>query len=89
MSCVHSVMLVFSPILSGSTLPPSPFPVYISILYTRIQCVRGALWCSGPEADKHLPQSPFYMLIFLDGDVLHSLLWVLYFYGRSQSILQV
>ncbi len=52
---IQSLMLVFSTqfcellplynLLSGSTLPPpSPlptFPVWISILYTRMQCVRG------------------------------------------------
>jgi hypothetical protein len=47
----QSVMLVFSPLsfvnccpsnlLSSSTLPPPPFPMWISGLYTRIQCVRG------------------------------------------------
>ncbi len=48
-----------SDLLSDSTLPtPSPFSVLISILYTRIQCVRG-VWGSGPKTDKHLPQTPF------------------------------
>ncbi len=32
----------FSPLLSGSTLAPSPFPMWISILYTSIQCMGGA-----------------------------------------------
>jgi hypothetical protein len=48
-----------SPLLSGSTLPPSPFPVWISILYTRIQCVRWGFLGCGPQTDKHLPQSLF------------------------------
>ncbi len=34
-------------LLSGSTHPPS-LPVRISILYTRIHCVRGG-WASGPQ----------------------------------------
>ncbi len=37
-------------LLSGSTLTPLPFPVRISILFTRI---------SGPQTAKSLPQSPF------------------------------
>ena len=47
-----------SPLLSSSTLPP-PFPVWISILYTHIQCVRGGEYGFRPQTDKHLPQSPF------------------------------
>jgi hypothetical protein len=47
-----------SNLLSSST--PPPLPVWISILFTRIQCVRvGGLWGSGPQTDKHLPQSHF------------------------------
>ncbi len=55
---IQSVMLLFSssfvncfpsPLLSGLTLPPH-FPVWISILHTCIQCVRGGggmgLWAS-------------------------------------------
>jgi len=48
-SCVHSIMLVFStqhcellplsPSLYSSTLPP--LPVWITVLYTRIECVSG------------------------------------------------
>jgi hypothetical protein len=41
-------------LLSSSTLPPSPLYVWISILYTRIQCVGGGVWGSGPQAGKHL-----------------------------------
>ncbi len=41
-------------------LSPIPlFPVWTSILYTRIRCVKGGVWGSGPQADKHLPKSPF------------------------------
>ncbi len=63
---IQSVMLVFRPsfvnyclsnLLSGSISPPPP--VWIIILYTLIQCVGGGLWGSGPQTDKHLPQSPF------------------------------
>ncbi len=53
--------LLPSPLLSGSTLPPSPLPcvhIYYTI-YTYTQCVRGGVWGSGPQIDKHLPQSPF------------------------------
>ncbi len=66
---IQSVMLVFyyfrpsfvdccPSYLTGST--PPPFPVWISILYARIQCVRGGeVWGSGPQTDKHLPRRPF------------------------------
>jgi hypothetical protein len=35
--------------------------MHLSIHYTRVQCVRGWgwVWGSGPQTDKHLPQSPF------------------------------
>ncbi len=66
---IQSVMLVFSTqlcelfslpnLLSGS----NPFPVWRSILFTLIQCVRGeGLWGSGSQTDKHLPQSLELML---------------------------
>jgi hypothetical protein len=48
-----------SPLLSVSTLPPPPFLMWISVLYTRRQCLRGGGWGSGPQTDKHQPQSPF------------------------------
>ncbi len=75
-------------LLSGSTVPPPPFPVLISILYTGIQCVKwgGGLWGSGPQTDKHLPQSP---QSFLDDDILHWLLWVLSFYGGPYLLPEV
>ncbi len=65
---IQTVMLVFSTQLCELlVLLPSlwfnspPFPVWISILYTRIQCVRGGgcMGASGPLTDKHLPQIPF------------------------------
>jgi hypothetical protein len=63
---IQSGILIFRPsfmnccpsnFLSGSSLPPPPLPCVIK--YTaRIQCVRGGIG-SGPQTDKHLPQSPF------------------------------
>ncbi len=54
-----------SPSLVQISLTPS-FPVWINIHCTvrthvcRIQCVRGGgVWGSGPQTDKHLPQSQF------------------------------
>jgi hypothetical protein len=68
---IHSGMLVFTTQLWFFKLgplplprfkpPPPPFPcVFWYTEYTYIQCVRGwGVWGSGPQADKHLPQSPF------------------------------
>jgi hypothetical protein len=42
---------------------------------------KGGVWGSGPQTDKHLPQSPFRGQFFLDDDILHCLLRVLSFYG--------
>jgi hypothetical protein len=72
-----------SPLFSGSTLPLLSLPrVRVSILYTRIQCVRGGgVWCSGPQTDQHMPQSRVYTGQFLDDDTLHCLLCALSFYG--------
>ncbi len=63
---IQSVMLSYfrpsfvnccpSNLLSSSVLPP-PFPLWISILHTRIQYERGDMEF-GPQTDKHLPQSP-------------------------------
>ncbi len=39
--------------------PPPSFPVWISVLYSRIQCVRGGYGVLGLWEDKHLSQSPF------------------------------
>ncbi len=44
--------------------PPPPLPVWISILYTRIHSRWGGVWGSMPQADKHLPQSPFTVKFF-------------------------
>ncbi len=60
--------LLPSPLFSGSVNSPPllPFPVWISILYTRIECVRGCM-ASGPHTDKRLPQSrSLYRPIFLE-----------------------
>ncbi len=61
-----------SNILFGSTLPPfpTPFPVWISILYTPIQCVMGGIWGSGPQTDKHLPYKVPLHVNFLDDPIL-------------------
>jgi hypothetical protein len=73
-----------SNLLSGSTLPlpplPSPVP-YLNkyIVHTYTVC-KGRVWGSGPQTDKHLPQSPL-QVNYLDDDILHFLLWVLSFYG--------
>ncbi len=89
---IQSVMLYFRPIFvnccpsnlpSGSTLPPpsvwiSTYTVYTLHVYSVLE--RG-VWGSGPQTDKHLPQSPFTGSLFLDEDILHCLLWVLSVYG--------
>ncbi len=67
---IQSVMLVFltnfvnycpSNLLSGKL--SSPFPVWISILYTCVKCVRRVVFGhrsgGGLRQIKHLPQSPF------------------------------
>jgi hypothetical protein len=36
----------------------------INILYTRIVCVRGGVWGSVPQTDKHLRQNPFICQFF-------------------------
>jgi hypothetical protein len=56
--CTTTLPCCPSPLLSGSTPPPLPYLVWISILKTSIQCVRG-VWGSGPQTDKHLPQNPY------------------------------
>ncbi len=68
--------------------PPSPFPVWISILYTRIQCVCGGGGMGFWASDRKRPAAKyFYGSIFLDADILHCLLRVLYFYGYSTRIM--
>ncbi len=76
-SFVHCCPLTFS-LVQLFSLPP--FPVWISILFTRKQYVRGGGWGSGPQTDKHLPQNPF-----TDYEILHCLLWVFSFYGSDPS----
>jgi hypothetical protein len=49
-------LLPLSPSVWFSSPPFPPFPVWISILHTRI---RGGIWGSRLQTDKHLPQSPF------------------------------
>jgi hypothetical protein len=55
METLHNQPVFYPNLLSGSTLPPPLFPVLISILYTRIQCVREGVCGSGPQTDEHLP----------------------------------
>ncbi len=75
---IQSVMLVFLTqlcellplsLLSGSTLPSLHFPVWISLLYTRILCVRGGGYGvlglrQQTPASKSLYRSVFYMTTF-------------------------
>jgi hypothetical protein len=71
-------MLVFLPLSPSLWFnSPSPLPCVnkYTVLYTRIQCVRGrGLWDSGPQTDTHLPQSPELQVNFLAVDILHCLL---------------
>jgi hypothetical protein len=84
------MLQMYSPVLPLSSSlwfnsPPLPsFPVWIGILYTHIQCVRGGGgWSSESQTDKHLPQSPFtsqffrwrHFVNFLDGNIFR---WCLY-----------
>jgi hypothetical protein len=66
--------------------PPPPFPVWISILYTRIHIVwgGGVMGSAGSATDKHLLQSPFTGQFFLDDKILHCLISVLSFYEVTQ-----
>jgi|688.fasta_scaffold343733_1 hypothetical protein len=45
------------------TLPTSCVKKY-TVLYARIQRVKGGIWDSRPQTDKHLPQSPFTGQVF-------------------------
>jgi hypothetical protein len=47
-------------------------PAHHNTVYPYTEC-KGGVWGSGPQTDKHLPQSPF-KLFFLNDDSLHSLL---------------
>jgi hypothetical protein len=42
-------------------------------VYTYTVCEGGGVWGSGPQTDKHLPQSPFTGQL-LDDDIFHCLL---------------
>ncbi len=79
---ILSVMLVFSTQLREfgylpALSPPLPCVNNGSILYTIIHCsvLGGGGMGSGPQTDKHLPQSPFTGK-FLDNDIWHSILSV-------------
>ncbi len=83
---IQSVMLVFlthicellpSNLLSDSTLPP--FPVWICILFTRTQCVRGGMEFWALDIYLTCRKVPLQENL-LDDDILHCLLWVLSFY---------
>ncbi len=69
-----------SNLLSGSTLPPLPFPCVnkYTVVYTRIQCVGGG---GGGYRFLGLRQiiTCLYRSIFLYDDILHYLLWFLWF----------
>ncbi len=61
------------PLLFGLTLPPPPFPEWISILYTRKQCVRGGgSWGSVFKTDTC--RKVRLQVNFLYDDILHCLL---------------
>ncbi len=55
-------LLTFSPLTFCLVSSPPPFFVWISILYTRVHCVRGGVWGQrrggGLRQIKHLPQNP-------------------------------
>jgi hypothetical protein len=87
---IQSVMLVLSTglltlvpltlsLVSYPSPPPPPFPVWKSILYARIQCVRGGVWGhrrgGGQGQIKHLPKVPL-QVSFLDDDIWHCFLSV-------------
>ncbi len=65
--------------------PPPPFPVWISILYTRIQCERGGGYgVLGLRQVNTCREVPL-QVNFIDDDILHCLLRVLSFYGCSKT----
>ncbi len=78
---IKPVMLVFQPtfvnccpsiLLSVSTPPPLPCVNKLTV-YTYTVCNGGGGCGSGPQTDKHLPQSPL-KVNFLDDDILLCLL---------------
>jgi hypothetical protein len=86
---IQSFMLVFStqlcellPLLPLLWFNSPPFPVSISILCTRIQCVGGGGGMGFWGQTEHLPQSPFtgkfpqgYDVLFCLGQDIHIFLW--------------
>jgi hypothetical protein len=65
---------------------PPPFPVWISILYTHIQCVRGEYRDLDLRQINTCRKEPLH-INFLDDDIMHCLLWVLSFYwGNNQKV---
>ncbi len=80
-SCCHSTFSVVH------LAPLTPFPVWLSIQYTPIRCVKvgmGSLEERWPQKDKHLPQSPFTGQFFR-WDIL---VWCLYGTATNRSITQ-
>ncbi len=84
------IMLIFSTQLCGCCPSPllsvqlPPPPVWISILYRRIQCVRegyGVLRLRQIHPCRKVPLQ----VIFLDDDIWHCLLWVLPFYDSFKA----
>jgi hypothetical protein len=76
-----------SNLLSGSILPPPPLPsVNKNTVYTYTVCKGGGVKGSGPQADKHLPQSPFTGKFFRWSTFCIAFyLWVLSFYAHDQD----
>jgi hypothetical protein len=75
---IQSVMLVFSsqlcellPLQPSHWFNSPPLPcVNKYAVYTYTVCKEGGgVWSTGPQTDKHLPQSPFSGQIFLDDDI--------------------
>ncbi len=75
---VNSHVVIFDPALW--IVAPLRFSLVQISPHTRILCVRGWVWGSGPQTDKHLPEVP---VNFLDDDILRCLLWVLSFYAYT------
>ncbi len=73
-NCCHS------PPLSGSSPPSHPPCVnkYAVYKYT-VQCVRGRVWGSWPQTNKHLPQSP------ITGQFFQMTTFCIAFYGSYLS----
>ncbi len=92
---ILSVMLVFSthlcellplsPSLWFKSPTPLPFPVWTSLLYTSIQCVRGGYGVLGLRRLTPAAKS-LYRSIFLDNEILHCLLWVSSFGMKSHLL---